>query len=272
MKGNKLLWKLRHTARKNGYKGPINRGNTVFWRNLVREQLGRTDEEKEDFVFDRSLFEPSYTINEFSRRTAFEGTAETVKMNIDLDQSIGKMTAQDAYEILHTAVTSYISDQDLKPTDQIQLIVRSDKSATKPWSYSSGMHKLDNFSFNKFMGEVEAIIQSNEEIILDGLQFELISIQMPSGAGKLHVYHNSDICKKQCVVMIKNKDEICCARAIVTAKAKSEKHKQYSQIKDGRSIQSTLAKSLHSETGVAEGVCSLEEIEIFGDTFNIRSF
>jgi hypothetical protein len=39
---------------------------------------------------------------------------------------------------------------------------------------------------------------------------------------------------KQCILTIKNKDNICCARALVTAKARSEKHAKWNSIRQGK--------------------------------------
>ena len=42
---------------------------------------------------------------------------------------------------------------------------------------------------------------------------------------------------KESVVTIKNDDELCCARAIVTAKAKVDSHPHWDGFKKGRKIQ-----------------------------------
>ena len=56
--------------------------------------------------------------------------------------------------------------------------------------------------------------------------------------------------KKRCVVRIKNKDDLCCARAIVTMKERVDKGSQFNNLRNGRPIEERLVKQLHQEGGV----------------------
>ena len=47
--------------------------------------------------------------------------------------------------------------------------------------------------------------------------------------------------KRGCIIQIKNKDELCCARAIVTLKARVDKDPEYQNIMQGRGLQGFLA-------------------------------
>lgn len=58
--------------------------------------------------------------------------------------------------------------------------------------------------------------------------------------------------KRGCIIQIKNKDELCCARAIVTLKARVDKDPEYQNIMQGRGLQGFLAGKLHNEAGVAK--------------------
>ena len=53
--------------------------------------------------------------------------------------------------------------------------------------------------------------------------------------------------KKDCMIKITNKDDLCCARAIVMMKAyvDGDPQKQYNNLRRGRPIQEQLAKQLH---------------------------
>ena len=70
------------------------------------------------------------------------------------------------------------------------------------------------------------------------------------------------------MVKIKNEDELCCARAIVTVKALADangdtKDRDYKNLKQGCPIQEKKAKKLHLDAGVPEGPCGLTELEAF---------
>ena len=71
--------------------------------------------------------------------------------------------------------------------------------------------------------------------------------------------------KKDCMIKIKNTDELCCARAIETMKecVDGDPNKQYRNLKDGRPIRQKLAKQLHRDVDVPEGPCGYEELEKF---------
>ena len=68
---------------------------------------------------------------------------------------------------------------------------------------------------------------------------------------------------KQSAITIKNKDELCCARAIVTAKAKVDEHSNWEGFKKGRRTQLQQAKLLHHEADVPFGLCGYPELEKF---------
>ena len=78
--------------------------------------------------------------------------------------------------------------------------------------------------------------------------------------------------ESRCVCEIKNKDTLCCARAIVVmpkyTKRQASEENTFENIRKGRgknSQQLKQAKKLHEEAGVSEGPCGLEEIEQFQD-------
>ena len=76
--------------------------------------------------------------------------------------------------------------------------------------------------------------------------------------------------ESKCVCEIKTKDELCCARAILTmreyTKCQAGEPNTFENIKKDRgknSQQLKEAKKLHEEAGVPEGSCGLQEIEQF---------
>ena len=71
---------------------------------------------------------------------------------------------------------------------------------------------------------------------------------------------------KKSVVRIENKDELCCARALVTAKAYRDwgsRDPHYKDIIRGGAFQRNMAKALHRQARVPEGPCGLGELELF---------
>ncbi|CAB4017783.1 Hypothetical predicted protein [Paramuricea clavata] len=90
---------------------------------------------------------------------------------------------------------------------------------------------------------------------------------MPQGAGRKRrdvVNLERFLRKKDCIVQIKNKDDLCCARAIIVAKAKLDKDPQYKSIVTPRgTLQTHLAHQLHESAGVPLGSCGIPEVKKF---------
>ena len=76
--------------------------------------------------------------------------------------------------------------------------------------------------------------------------------------------------QKKCIIQIKNKDELCCARAIVTLKARVDNDVQYKHLRLGRGLQGFLAKQMHQEAGVVEGPCGHEELKKFQEYLGVE--
>ena len=74
------------------------------------------------------------------------------------------------------------------------------------------------------------------------------------------------------MVTIKNKDELCCARTIVTAKAKEEGHTKWDGFKKGRPIQCEQAILLHHEVGVKGGPCGYPELQKFAQAPSLPDY
>lgn len=67
--------------------------------------------------------------------------------------------------------------------------------------------------------------------------------------------------KKKCIVTIKNKNQLCLAKALITMKALSDDDLHYQELRDGWWRQGMLAKKLHRQVGVPEGPCGLPEMK-----------
>ena len=114
------------------------------------------------------------------------------------------------------------------------------------------------------------VLDSNEHFRMDvSFHLEITHVRNPArGSGrkrvKLGTTHIDEMLRtKKSVIYINNDDDLCCARAIVTIKAKRDKHPQYKSMGQGRPIQERLAKQLHHEACVPEGPCGLEEFALF---------
>ena len=78
---------------------------------------------------------------------------------------------------------------------------------------------------------------------------------------------------KRSVIRINNDHGLCCASAIVVAKAVADEDERLKIIKDSRShLQEDLARSLHKEARVPIGPCVLDQIKLFEIILNEYQF
>lgn len=85
--------------------------------------------------------------------------------------------------------------------------------------------------------------------------------------------------ESKCVCEIKNKDTLCCARAIVVmreyAKRQAGESNTFENIRQDRGVntqQLKEAKKLHQEANVPEGLCGLEEVNQFQEFLGPQGF
>ena len=114
-------------------------------------------------------------------------------------------------------------------------------------------------------------LNSNEQFEMDdSFQFFITQVHhAPWGTGKPrrtkpgHQTLQKLTAKKKSVIRIRNDDALCCARALVTAKAKVDQHPQWESIRKGGKLQRELALQLHDEAHVPPGPCGYEELTKF---------
>ncbi len=127
--------------------------------------------------------------------------------------------------------------------------------------------RTPELTVDRFMAEIERVLQSNEDFVIDeSLMFEVTLVDMPNGGAQKrckYVDTGRFLEDKRCVIRIQNDDDLCCARAIITAKAKLDKHEKWENIRKGYEPQGHLAKELHEAACVVPGECGIEDIKKF---------
>lgn len=127
---------------------------------------------------------------------------------------------------------------------------------------------IKEFFFNRMV----RLLNSAEELNLEEVIFEVSIIPNKKGKGKgLKIL---DEINKRSIIRIKNNDTICLARAIVTAIIErydlTDSQKKY--VKQGRSLQKSLATDLHenSNVNIKEEGNDLDDLKIFENYLNVR--
>lgn len=153
--------------------------------------------------------------------------------------------------------------EDLPDHDRIQVYLSSNRlrSAHISAPVTTGGWRDSLRASRQILDIISRMLNSNENFeVNDFLQLNVTHIRMPKpGSGKRRWKFGTDnyeglLRKEKSVIVIQNKDQLCCARALVTAKTKVDNSPEYDDIKRGRKIQETR--------------CGLNEIKQFGTVLN----
>lgn len=167
----------------------------------------------------------------------------------------------------------------LAPHSTVHFMMQSDQFTHAFQSTTFSVHEFRQGSerLNTYLQSLAHKLNSNQEFTPnDSFTVETTFIHTPSpGSGNGNKQKpgreaiEKFLARKQTVIQIKNDDELCCARAIVTMKAWCQKdnnvagNKHYKNIRQGRPIQTRLARALHEQAGVPVGPCGIPELQKF---------
>jgi hypothetical protein len=124
---------------------------------------------------------------------------------------------------------------------------------------------------DKVLTEITKVLQSNENIPLDrSFTIDIVAVRQPTGSGNkkngisLKVLdYNKDSLVKKSIITIRNKDNLCCGRALAVGQALADNHTKLLQFKQGRAIQKRVALKLYKKANVLPGPCGHREISKF---------
>jgi hypothetical protein len=130
----------------------------------------------------------------------------------------------------------------------------------------------------EFMKHIAKILSSNEHLNITQCRFnvKIFSIPRCSRPPQKIITLANDIRTKRCVTQIKNKDNFCCPRAIITALTYHTDDifgakRNIAKIREGRKVQTELTMELCKRLGdYNEEGFTLEDIKIVEELLNIQ--
>ena len=218
------------------------------------------------------------------RNRSFRGIQKQRKLRLTLQQlrspDDGELLGEAMSESIIQGLQSVVENEGINIEEYSLLVAVHSNSFTNDWSQSA-LHVpltdwLNNVEYTRARLDDLAKKLNSAEVVdpeRDGFYVELTFVtRLGSGAGKKGKqkspgrYAWETMAKiKRCVIPIRNKDQLCLARAIVTMKERADKGSQYQNLRKGRPIQERLAKQLHRNTNVPERPCGLPELQAFQD-------
>ena len=235
-------------------------------RNIVEnDQSGRgekrksdddEDEEEKDFYIKESVKQIK---SKKFRMTAKDYTIRFNNIVSDLDLIESHQRTQAIFEHLLNDVTKEMNDR-----DQVRFVLRSEQLDTP---ISIPFMPVVQLTPERVFSQIERVVQSNRDFRLnDTVVVDIVHVEAPQGSGRKRTILNIKefLHKKKSIIVIKNNDDLCLARALVVAIAKIEKDPSYHILMNAeRRTQEKKARELHELAKVSLGPCGLPEVELF---------
>ena len=176
---------------------------------------------------------------------------------------------------LRTSLAQMLQDPSIADWDRVYFHLASDRlrHVYDGWGLTAGEWRRDEGRVARLLENLSRMLNSNENFQMDDT-FHLSFVHVcagPYGGGKKRKYlpgHQSSTClkvMKRSVITIPQTDEnLCCARALVTARAKAENHPKWRSFQRGLQLQAAI--QLHETLGVRPGPCGTDERHQFALT------
>ena len=167
------------------------------------------------------------------------------------------------------ATTPNLHDQ-----DRLYFTLSSNRltNSFQGWGLRAGEWHEGGARLEALFDRLAQALNSNEHFEMDdSFQFSITQVyHAPQGRGKPrrgkpgHPTLQMLTKTSKSVIGIQNKDELCCARALVVAKARVDQHPKLASIQRGKGqLQRTLAWALHDEAHVPLGPCGYDALTAF---------
>ena len=193
------------------------------------------------------------------RMTAMDYTIRFNNTASDLDLIESYERVQEIFEHLLNDITTGMNEK-----DQVRFVLRSTQLDTP---ISLPFMPVLQLTPERVFSQIERVIQSNRDFRLnDTVTVDIVHVEAPQGSGRKRSVLNIEefLHKKRSVITIQNNDNLCLARALVTAIAKIEKDPRYKTLKNPRGrLQERKARELHELANVPLAPCGIPEVEMF---------
>ena len=220
----------------------------------------------------------AFSLNSIGPRRRWRNVVERAQFRAELrqlrDPVPGDHIGAALTEALHAAIERELRREVRHHNDFVNfsLTAHGFTHAYQSINFTVGEFLERSVHLNELLQELAGKLNSNESFDPEqGFQVEVVFVRCPQpGSGRGKKRNTGRCCldnenkKKRCIIPIKNNDDLCCARAIVTVRAHAHKdntndaYQDYRNIIQGRAIQERQARELHHLAGVDPGPCGLE--------------
>ena len=234
--------------------------------------IGTFDFELQPFV-DRTSRRMGVRERHFNTRLRQRG-------NLIPDQNITEALQEGLRRAVNQVLTT---TPDLHDQDRLYFTIGSDRlhNNFQGWGLRAGEWREDGDRVEALFQRLAQALNSNEQFEMDD-SFQVSITQVhhaPQGTGRPrrgkpgHPTMELLTRNSKSIIRIQNRDELCCARALVVAKARVDQHPKHKAIREGKGpLQRTLAWDLHREANVPLGPCSYDALTAFSQAPSLRGY
>ena len=250
----------------------------AFQTNLLQQSGGALDEARGAFEFEVQPFVDRLSSRLGVRERHFN-TRLRQRGNLIPDENI----TQALQDGLRRAVNQVLTTTpNLHDQDRLYFTIGSDRlhNNFQGWGLRAGEWREGGERLDALFDRLAQALNSNEQFEMDD-SFQLSITQVhhaPQGTGRKrstkpgHPTLEVLTARSRSVIRIQNRDDLCCARALVTAKARLDQHPKWESIRHGRKIQKELALLLHHEAKVPLGPCSYDALTAFSAASSLANY
>ena len=228
-------------------------------------------------------FELQPFVNRTSRRMGVRerhfNTRLRQRGNLIPDQNITEALQEGLRRAVNQVLTT---TPDLHDQDRLYFTIGSNRlhNNFQGWGLRAGEWREGGDRVAALFDRLAQALNSNEQFEMDD-SFQLSITQVhhaPQGTGKPrwgkpgHPTMDMLTRNSKSIIRIQNRDELCCARALVVAKARVDQHPKYNSIRQGASLQRTLALALHHEAKVPLGPCGYDALTAFSQAPSLAGY
>ena len=194
----------------------------------------------------------------------------TMRQTGDFENGAQLMTAlQDGL----VGAMNQVLESDMADQDRLYFTISSNRliSNYQGWNLTASEWRNGGSRVDAVFTRLANALNSNENFELnDSFNVSITRVRhAPLGLGhkrNLKPGHRASSVlkrKKDSVIQIKNKDDMCCGRAIAVAKARIDHDPDWRNIRQGRKVQEDLAVLQYWYAGVKQGPCGYDELTKF---------
>ena len=217
-----------------------------------------------------------YTLRKVAESYSKKFQLGSTVYNFSLVKKIKESTLARISQVLFDVFTSLIAEltANFRSNDMVRIILDND---LLDYPIHIPFSEVSEISAVRIMDEIERVIQSYEDFILDsGFKIDVTHVKMPEGKGrpKIQSYRSraslDDIERnRECIIRINNRDKMCCARALAVGQVLASckgfvRDPKFLFIRNNQEQQKRMALELCTKAGVSHDIsCTIKNIQQF---------